>query len=87
MTGTATAAESQSPDGDFFDPEVADEFPADHRTSSHSPLTGIFLIRRRRPVWGTNAVCESQSPDGDFFDPENAHGRGNRRRVRYVTVP
>ncbi len=38
-------AESQSPDGDFFDPEEPIIAGATPQTVSHSPLTGIFLIR------------------------------------------
>ncbi len=38
----------------------------------HSPLTGIFLIRRRLQCKQPHADTESQSPDGDFFDPERA---------------
>ncbi len=36
---------SQSPDGDFFDPEVPPPIPATETPTGHSPLTGIFLIR------------------------------------------
>ncbi len=36
----------------------------------HSPLTGIFLIRRVLTVVPTSTRTPSQSPDGDFFDPE-----------------
>ena len=39
--------ESQSPDGDFFDPAWYMPASMQLRYSSHSPLTGIFLIRRR----------------------------------------
>ena len=37
--------------------------------SSHSPLTGIFLILGRQLFTQTPVGSESQSPDGDFFDP------------------
>ncbi len=37
----------------------------------HSPLTGIFLIRRCPESRGLLDIGVSQSPDGDFFDPEN----------------
>ncbi len=40
------AAKSQSPDGDFFDPEPPFGDPESRALSGHSPLTGIFLIRR-----------------------------------------
>ncbi len=36
----------------------------------HSPLTGIFLIRRYASSEFRAEGFESQSPDGDFFDPE-----------------
>ena len=37
---------------------------------SHSPLTGIFLIRRSGMCISFNGQpVTSQSPDGDFFDP------------------
>ncbi len=39
---------SQSPDGDFFDPEVRPPSPPLPAVASHSPLTGIFLIRRTK---------------------------------------
>ncbi len=61
---------SQSPDGDFFDPENGLGTTVLMVAVCHSPLTGIFLIRscdsRPLPMGST----ESQSPDGDFFDPE-----------------
>ncbi len=39
------ALRSQSPDGDFFDPEL-DYWENDwSEVDRHSPLTGIFLIR------------------------------------------
>ena len=37
---------SQSPDGDFFDPESMPVFGQAPSIFCHSPLTGIFLIRR-----------------------------------------
>ena len=61
---------SQSPDGDFFDPEVRPEPPRCGITSSHSPLTGIFLIRSYARLVHCGSCDRSQSPDGDFFDPE-----------------
>ena len=36
---------SQSPDGDFFDPELPNNDSYRGYPASHSPLTGIFLIR------------------------------------------
>ncbi len=36
---------SQSPDGDFFDPEWRPRYEHRYWAGSHSPLTGIFLIR------------------------------------------
>ncbi len=66
--------ESQSPDGDFFDPESESSQLSLQHAIGHSPLTGIFLIRR--PQFDKCAGGEgwSQSPDGDFFDPEGATG-------------
>ena len=43
---------------------------------SHSPLTGIFLIRSSQWQADPDLGALSQSPDGDFFDPER---RGNHR--------
>jgi hypothetical protein len=37
---------------------------------SHSPLTGIFLIRTSKPHKLELSGLKSQSPDGDFFDPD-----------------
>ncbi len=37
---------SQSPDGDFFDPEQNYWKAEGAKYIRHSPLTGIFLIRR-----------------------------------------
>ncbi len=39
-------AGSQSPDGDFFDPERVHFARRGYWHARHSPLTGIFLIRR-----------------------------------------
>ncbi len=39
-------SKSQSPDGDFFDPEANGTVTANFAMTGHSPLTGIFLIRR-----------------------------------------
>ncbi len=48
---------SQSPDGDFFDPEPALVEPTQNAPAGHSPLTGIFLIRTG------GRVCESKEFD------------------------
>ena len=46
-------------------------FPGGAAPAGHSPLTGIFLIRRHGQwVYGAE-IIGSQSPDGDFFDPAN----------------
>ncbi len=63
---------SQSPDGDFFDPDRTVESSVASPNRSHSPLTGIFLIRRSKNFLVTAYYTESQSPDGDFFDPESS---------------
>ncbi len=64
---------SQSPDGDFFDPEELSFTGTDGEVHSHSPLTGIFLIRRFTKNSPDPIGTPSQSPDGDFFDPEAKH--------------
>ena len=71
---------SQSPDGDFFDPEVPTSMRLRVHIKSHSPLTGIFLIRSSQWQADPDLGALSQSPDGDFFDPE-------RRDECEVTVP
>ncbi len=68
--GTKTNILSQSPDGDFFDPENYSGFGHTNMGFCHSPLTGIFLIRSCRGLDASPTCCSSQSPDGDFFDPE-----------------
>ncbi len=72
---------SQSPDGDFFDPEKEDELVQSQMAPRHSPLTGIFLIRSPCPAAPRPNGYVSQSPDGDFFDPEKdtEAGRGCER--------
>ncbi len=71
MTAPVSAsAPSQSPDGDFFDPETAGTVEYTIPAGSHSPLTGIFLIRRECAMVEDSLSALSQSPDGDFFDPE-----------------
>ncbi len=40
-------AKSQSPDGDFFDPEKLQHRSLLRKATCHSPLTGIFLIRSK----------------------------------------
>ncbi len=62
--------ESQSPDGDFFDPESLQPQCLPLSSVCHSPLTGIFLIRSNLQRYSITVPGESQSPDGDFFDPE-----------------
>ncbi len=49
-------------------------------SSCHSPLTGIFLIRRRKVTVGVNTLQQSQSPDGDFFDPEGERDAARSER-------
>ncbi len=44
--GLVALSESQSPDGDFFDPELYATAIGLAYVLCHSPLTGIFLIRR-----------------------------------------
>ena len=61
---------SQSPDGDFFDPEYIYGGQFTPVGAGHSPLTGIFLIRSWTDSINGWSRIESQSPDGDFFDPE-----------------
>ncbi len=61
---------SQSPDGDFFDPEDSMDRNCWEVPASHSPLTGIFLIRSQTTTLQPWSTTKSQSPDGDFFDPE-----------------
>ena len=66
----AMLVQSQSPDGDFFDPAEPTRISRKEAILSHSPLTGIFLIRRSGKggvILGNGS--SSQSPDGDFFDP------------------
>ncbi len=69
---------SQSPDGDFFDPE-----------SSLIGSVAIWIGKSQSPdgdffdpeAFGDNAHLRarhsSQSPDGDFFDPEIVSGFWN----------
>ena len=62
---------SQSPDGDFFDPEGQDcPSTLEDGSQSQSPDGDFFdpeMITDRLLPQG----IKSQSPDGDFFDPEN----------------
>ena len=44
----ADGLKSQSPDGDFFDPALIAAVALLALAGCHSPLTGIFLIRRTR---------------------------------------
>ena len=58
---------SQSPDGDFFDPAVYLFATNVLTTVGHSPLTGIFLIRRITTVDDLRDLFISHSPLTGIF--------------------
>ncbi len=87
LIGPGEDTKSQSPDGDFFDPEPL-EGPDNCRGEalSQSPDGDFFDPEQAPQPAPPFDVPASQSPDGDFFDPEN-----NRISIRivpyFVTVP
>ncbi len=58
---------SQSPDGDFFDPEAWLQPHIQVCNRSHSPLTGIFLIRRPYLTQHMYLVIARHSPLTGIF--------------------
>ncbi len=58
---------SQSPDGDFFDPEDVRIVNFSSMASSHSPLTGIFLIRSFAIQADRKSRCGCHSPLTGIF--------------------
>ncbi len=69
-------SQSQSPDGDFFDPEHLT--PLLHYLDgggSQSPDGDFFDPETHYQGDGMQAIDASQSPDGDFFDPEKPYSK------------
>ncbi len=61
---------SQSPDGDFFDPELCVRWSTSHDGLESQSPDGDFFDPEGSPDGNADEHEQSQSPDGDFFDPE-----------------
>ncbi len=74
MSGRNCDNGSQSPDGDFFDPEQELVEAPEVFAPGHSPLTGIFLIRSSRTTISNKWSDRGHSPlTGIFLIRRTAH--------------